>query len=146
MKQNTADYLMGIKKKIVEPSILIPATNEKTTLNVQSLDKSEMFQLDINRAGCIKISRCTMQERYGIITPLVRLDLDETKKHQNPDQSIVVGPHLHVYKEGYGDRWAYALSDLNCCPFTNITDLMITFMEFCKFCNIEEIPVMQGSF
>ena len=83
MEQGTADYLISLEKRIVEPYASFPSSNEKITFNVQSLDGSEAFLLDINRAGSIRISRCTFQERYNITIALVRLDLDENKPHQN---------------------------------------------------------------
>ena len=112
---------------------------------MQSADGSEAFLLDINRAGSIRISRCTFQERYNVTIALVRLDLDENKPHQNPDGIVIKGPHIHIYKEGYGDRWAYLLSEISPCPFSNTSDLLTSFTEFCNYCNIGSIPAIQGS-
>ena len=33
--------------------------------------------------------------------------LDFASLHRNPDGTTVGVPHLHVYREGYGDRFAY---------------------------------------
>lgn len=146
MKQNIADYLIGLEKRIVDTYISFPTANNKLTMNVQACGENESFLLDINRVGKIKLSRCSFQERYNVTEGLVRLDLDETRKHANPDGTMVVGPHIHIYKEGYALRWAYALDTIDACPFTNISDLTTTFAEFCKYCNIKEIPAIQGSF
>ncbi len=35
----------------------------------------------------------------------MRLDLDGPP-HRNPDGVEVPCPHLHVYREGFGDKWA----------------------------------------
>lgn len=145
MEQGTADYLISLEKRIVEPYASFPSSNEKITFNVQSLDGSEAFLLDINRAGSIRISRCTFQERYNITIALIRLDLDENKPHQNPDGAIINGPHIHIYREGYGDRWAYPINELDPCPFSNTSDLLTSFIEFCGYCNIGSIPDIQGS-
>lgn len=145
MEQITADYLIGLEKRIVEPYVSFPSSSEKNTLNIQSLDGSETFLLDINRAGSIRISRCTFQERYNITIALIRLDLDENKPHQNPDDAIIKGPHIHIYKEGYGDRWAYPITELNPCPFSDTSDLLTSFIEFCAYCNVSTIPDIQGS-
>lgn len=145
MEQSTADYLMQLEKRIVEPYISFPSSSSKLVLNVQSSDGNELFLLDINRAGCIRISRCTLQERYGTTISLLRLDLDESKPHRNPDGVIITGPHIHIYKEGFGDRWAYLLDEISPCPFSNISDLITTFTEFCSYCNIKDIPAIQGS-
>ena len=145
MEQSTVNYLIKLNKRIVDSCISFPFSNDKLTINVQSIDGSETFLLDINRAGSIRISRCTFQERYNVTIPLVRLDLDESKPHQNPDGQVIKGPHIHIYKKGYGDRWAYLISDINPCPFSNTSDLLTSFIEFCSYCNISNIPAIQGS-
>ena len=144
MKQDFARYLMNLNKKIVEPHISFPTPNAKLTLNVESLDGSETFLLDINRSGRISISRCTFQERYGVVDILVRLDLDKYKQPQNPDGTIFMGPHIHIYREGYGDRWACLLSDFEAYRFSSSDDLLTSFTEFCDYCNIKTIPAIQG--
>ena len=145
MDQETADYLLKIEKRILNKSILFPLPNNKLTLNVKSLSGNEIFLLDINRAGIINISRCTFQERYNE-TILIRLDLDKNKLHKNPDNKIIKGPHLHIYQKDFGDRWAYSLSEMNPCPFSDISDLHTSFIEFCRYCNINNIPAIQMSF
>ena len=145
MEQKIADYLINLEKRIVNPYILFPFANNKLTLEVQSIDESESFLLDINRAGSIRISRCTFQERYRVTISLIRLDLDASKPHQNPDGIVIRGPHIHIYKEGYGDRGAYLLSEIDPCPFSNPSDLLTSFTEFCSYCNISSIPAIQGS-
>lgn len=145
MEQKTADHLIDLKKRIIDPYITFPSSNNKLTLNVESTDGSESFLLDINRAGSIKISRCTFQERYSVTIALIRLDLDESKPHQNPDGTVIKGPHIHIYKEGYGDRWAYLLREMSPCPFSNTSNLLTAFIEFCSYCNINSIPEIQGS-
>ncbi len=60
--------------------------------------------------------------------------------HRNPDGEEVGSPHLHLYREGYGDKWA--------CPvppdhFSNLDDLWLTLQEFMRFCNIAEPPFIK---
>lgn len=55
--------------------------------------------------------------------------------HMNPDGTIVEGPHLHVYKEEYGDRLAIPLSQ--CQEFKDPQNIPVTFMDFMEYCNIQ---------
>ena len=66
---------------------------------------------------------------------LLRLDLG-FGGHRNPDDTEIRGPHLHVYREGYGDKWAYSLPK----NFTNSEDVFITLDEFMNYANIITKP------
>ena len=56
-----------------------------------------------------------------------------------PDGEVIVGPHLHVYRENYGDKWAYPLPP---GKFENLDDLYQTFDDFMTECNVVEPPRM----
>ena len=67
---------------------------------------------------------------------LVRLDLGGAP-HRNPDGEEITVPHLHVYREGYGDKWAVPVPvDV----FTSTNDVWRTLEEFMRFCNISQPP------
>lgn len=68
------------------------------------------------------------------------LDIDGAP-HTNPDGERISGTHLHLFKEGYEDRWAYPV-DPNI--FTLLSDPGTIFQEFCTFCKIESPPPVQG--
>lgn len=127
-----------------------PIPGETLTIPVESLDGREKFQLDINR-GRIRLTKCTYQERYQSINVLVRLDLDGPP-HTNPEVhvpprpflipyngSTLRTPHLHLYFEGYLDKWAIPLP----ARFSNIDDLFTAFEDFCGFCNISLVPLIK---
>lgn len=43
---------------------------------------------------------------------LVRIDTQDATYHINPDGKTKIlpyQPHIHIYKEGYGDKYAYLL-------------------------------------
>ena len=69
----------------------------------------------------------------------MRLDLDGPP-HRNPDGEEVACPHLHIYREGFGDKWAVAAPP-NVYP--NTTDLFSMFEAFMKHCNITAPPDIQ---
>ena len=66
-------------------------------------NKREKFLLDVSRSS-IDVSKGKHQNRARQIIILVRLDFGAP--HRNPDGLEVACPHLHVYHERYGDKWA----------------------------------------
>lgn len=142
INQELADYLIREEKSIIERSITFPFKNENLILNVVCNNNNmEKLLIDINRKGTFKLTRCTYQNRYQLSIPLVRLDID-TKPHRNPDNTIVSPTHIHIYREGFMDRWAYPLDEFD--VFRNTNDLIQTFLDFCEYCNIKCIPIIQG--
>jgi hypothetical protein len=68
----------------------------------------------------------------------LRLDIGGGR-HSNPDGEVIDGPHLHIYTEGYGDKWAYPLPD----EFTDDISLMVKFVEFLRCCKIDNVNDLQ---
>jgi hypothetical protein len=62
---------------------------------------------------------------------LVRLDFGGSP-HGNPDGKQVASPHLHVYREDYGDKWAFSLPPGFAPENASIWDLLEGFMNYCK--------------
>jgi hypothetical protein len=139
LTQAEADALIQMEKRRVDDAQwLFPAPGEKLTVPLTSVDKRENFMLDVTRAQ-IKLTKATYQNRARQAIVLMRLDLDGPT-HWNPDDVEVPCPHLHIYREGYGDRWAVpAPVD----RYTNTKDLLVTFEAFMAHCNITEPPRIQ---
>lgn len=49
-------------------------------------------------------------------------------------------PHLHLYREGYGVRWAIPLPE----PFRGIGDIMQLLDLFMDYCRIVGKPLIDG--
>ena len=77
------------------------------------------------------MTQVTFQERVRDTFVLVRLDVDGPP-HTNPDGTFVPVPHLHEYREGYGDKWAREAVE-----FTNTNDMWQTLIDFLHFCNVQ---------
>lgn len=137
--QKEADRLMATVKILKESAgaIQFPISGDALRLEATSEDGREAFHFDVNRRGQIKISKCTYQERVSVEV-LLRLDIDGPD-HTNPDGDIVPCPHLHVFKEGYGDKWAFALPVL----LASKADLGDLLSAFLKYCNVQNIPDIQ---
>ena len=103
--QAEADALIAIEKHRVDEELyLFSRPGERLAIPLTSADKRENFMLDVARAG-IKLTKATFQNRARQAIILMRLDLDGPP-HRNPDGAEIACPHLHVYREGYGDKWA----------------------------------------
>ena len=74
---------------------------------------------------------------------LVRLDFGN-QPHRNPDGDEVPSPHLHMYREGYGDKWAIQVP---ADRFPNLSDMWLALGDFMRFCNIVDRPnIIRGLF
>jgi hypothetical protein len=140
LTQVEADRLMGILKQFVDrATIQFPLPGQASKWEVKSEDGRESFFIDAQRKGKIKRSKCTFMERYRVIEVLLRLDIDGPP-HDNPDGTEVPCPHLHVYREGFADKWAYSVPS---AVFTDTLDLVKTLREFLEYCKVQDIPAIQ---
>lgn len=152
LSQSEADALIRLEKKVTTAEILwFPEPGKTLSFPVSSLDDRETFLFDVNRAR-IKISKCTYQERYRQVDVLVRLDIDGPP-HRNPEASTVplpylatynsseiLCPHLHLYVEGFMDRWAIPAPTNE---FPRTTDLYGTMQDFFSYCHLIQPPKVQ---
>ncbi len=134
--QAEADALIAMEKhRVNEERSDFPKGGQSISLPLQSPDKREQFLLDLSR-GRIDLRKVKMQNRARQIVVLVRLDLGGAP-HRNPDNEEISVPHLHVYREGCGDKWAMQVP---AARFTSTEDLWTTLQEFMRFCNITRPP------
>ena len=135
LTQAEADALIAMEKhRVTDDRTDFPMGGESVVLPLQSADRREQFLLDLSR-GRINLKKVKMQTRGRQIIVLVRLDLGGAP-HRNPDGEEIPVPHLHVYREGYGDKWAMPV------PTDQFTaaDVWTTFEDFLRFCNITQPP------
>jgi len=87
----------------------------------------------------IKLTKATYQNRARQAIILMRLDLDGPP-HRNPDGTEIHCPHLHTYREGFGDKWASAAP---VDRYSDTMDLFSTCEAFLQHCNITGPSKMQ---
>jgi hypothetical protein len=139
LPQADADALMAAEKHRIDEQLWdYPVPGGATHIPLTSADKRENFILDISR-GNINLLKGTYQNRARQTIILVRLDF-HGPPHRNPDDTEVACPHLHVYKEGFGDKWA---TPAPTSIFHNTGDLWQTLEEFMAFCNITQPPMIR---
>jgi hypothetical protein len=143
LTQSEADSLIAMPKvRVDNDEISFSPRPQSLVIPLLSVDKRENFMLDIH-SGRIKLSKISMQNRARQVIVLVRLDIDGPP-HRNPDGEEVPCPHLHLYREGFGDKWAIpAPVD----RFSALNDHWQTLYEFMDFCSIVTPPIFrQGLF
>lgn len=139
LTQAEADALIKMKKVRIDSIIWnYPPLGGSISIPLSSIDKRENFLLDISR-GHIDLRKGKYQNRARQIIVLVRLDFNGAP-HRNPDGMEVTAPHLHIYREGFGDKWAYPVP---IDEFPNLTDVVMTLDDFMRFCNIVDKPDIQ---
>lgn len=130
LTQQEADALLVLEKyDFSNDEYKFPYLGGTLRLSLQSMDKKETFNLDVTR-GYIALEKITFQTRARKAVVLVRLDIDGPP-HRNPDGEEIGCPHIHLYREGYGDKWAYPLPDELKCVLDNPYNLLDKFMNYC---------------
>ena len=147
--QTDADFFFAMEKFPEEDKeYQFPSSGDKLTLTFTSSDKRESFLFDIYR-GLIRITKVTYQNRVRKAYILRRLDWDGAM-HVNPEVETVPFsflepyngkeipcPHLHIYVEGFGEKWAVPASDIF---DTNNKDIYEMMEQFFNYCNVKQFP------
>lgn len=136
LTQAEANALIALEKhRVNEEHIDFPMGGQSVVIELQSADKREEFLLDLSR-GRIDLLKVKMQSRGRQVVVLVRLDLGGAP-HRNPDDEEIPAPHLHVYREGYGDKWAIPVP---ADRFKNVSNVWASLEDFLRFCNVTQPP------
>lgn len=139
LTQAEADALLAMaKQRADEKRYDIPARGQWLSVALQSTDGREKFLLDLSR-GRIHLRKFTMQQRARQVVILARLDLAGAP-HRNPDGEEIPTPHLHIYREGFGAKWAIPLPAAHFSPGA---DEWQKLAEFMRYCHIIEPPNFQ---
>jgi len=147
--QEDADFFFGMEKfPEEEKEFQFPISGKKLTIGFTSKDKRENFLFDIYR-GSIRITKITYQNRVRKAFILRRLDLDGPT-HVNPEAEVVPlpflepyngmeipTPHLHIYVEGYAEKWAIPATDVLEIGDKDMYEMMELFFSYC---NVKKSP------
>lgn len=138
LTQAEADALLATAKRRTDETVWrLPGHRGKIAVPLEDFTGREAFILDISRGG-ISLERRTFQTRARHTVILARLDFGSP--HRNPDDEEIGVPHLHLYREGYGDKWAQPVPASH---FPNIGDPWRTLQDFMTFCHVVERPDIQ---
>ena len=137
LTQADADALLAIEKVRRDDTRWDYSGLGKMTLPLVSRDQHESFLLDIRRSR-IKLAKGTFQNRARQLVILARLDFGGAP-HRNPDGQEIASPHLHLYRDGFNDKWAVPVP---LSAFPNLQDYWHTFDDFMEFCNVVTPPII----
>jgi len=99
LTQKEADMLIDMLKRTVEKTISFPIAKGRVEFDVLGDRKKDVFTVNISRKG-INATGATYQGKVrtsGAI--LMRLDVNPTGIHSNPNGEKITGSHLHIYSE-----------------------------------------------
>lgn len=137
LTQQEADALLALDKHYLGGEhFSFPSLGGSLRIPLYSTDHREEFSLDITR-GSIELRKNTFQARTRKAVILARIDIGGPP-HRNPDGEEIGCPHLHVYREGYGDKWATPLP----ATFSKHEDAWTTLYEFMDFCHVATRPTI----
>jgi hypothetical protein len=139
LSQAEADTLLAMEKhRQDDQEWKYPSMGGVVSIPLISADKREPFMLDISK-GRIDLLKGRYQNRVRQTLILARLDFGSSP-HLNPDGARIACPHLHVFREGYGDKWAIPVPRDR---FANPEDLWQTLSDFMRYCNITRPPIIK---
>lgn len=143
LTQAEADNLIKLEK-VCDSTVTyqLPFQGDSIEIPLTSTDGKEYFLLDVYR-GRINIKKIKYQNRAHKSIILVRVDIGGSP-HENPDGVIIPCPHIHIYREGFADKWAEQLNGKN-HGFTDLKDLFTVLDSFLDFINVTERPKLLPS-
>jgi hypothetical protein len=138
LTQQEADMLLVLEKHYRgNERYIFPSFGGALRIPLSSSDNREEFVLDISRTTISLKNKFQTRARKTIV--LVRIDIGGPS-HRNPDDTEIPCPHIHFFKEGFADKWAYPLAT----HFKNTTDIASVLREFMDFCAIITKPNIQA--
>lgn len=133
LSQQQADFFLAEKKEFVQPRVIELYPGADYARDLLGLLSNEEFLLDVSvgKRGRLKVKYQTRGRRIVI---LARLDVNGST-HRNPDGQLIGRDHIHFYREGYGDKWAYPLEELSNVDTADFPDVLAWFMQRCGIRN-----------
>jgi len=139
LPQVEADALLRVPKhRVDDRHWLLPSTGGGLTIPLRSENGKESFLLDVAR-GRYRLTKLKFQTRAKTNIVLVRIDIGGMR-HTNPDGERIPAPHIHLYREGFGDRWAHPLP---LDQFPDPEDHWKTLQSFFDYCQITQAPYFE---
>ena len=140
INQAEADELIRIPKFSIDVRDLeFPGLGGILEAKLQDDTGKEEFVLNY-RKDSIRLEKQNNNFRVRGSIILLRLDLNGPP-HTNPDGTKVSNNHIHIYREGFADKWAF---DVPIEHFKNLNSSYETLHDFMKYCNIVHPPIIRN--
>ncbi len=138
LPQTEYEIVMALQKEFedgITPLLLGPGP-VRWTRQLFSPETREEFILDYHK-GNIAIEKFVVNHRYR--QSIILLRYCHTGRHTNPDGITLDGPHIHLYREGYADKFAFPAAEMG----INISDdIQVIFRKVLQLCNIQITPTI----
>lgn len=104
-EQEASSILRELKDSLVDEYAMPGGGEHNKGFETIGRVSEEKFRIDLYRGGkdFSKHSVSARTVEGGVV--LMRLCVGR-QPHRNPDGQIIVGNHLHIYRSGFGDRYA----------------------------------------
>jgi len=147
LTQDEADTLKAIEKYLLDPhSVRMPTPQTTNIYQLKyTMEGRAMQNMKVSayrgKKNPSKVSYRLMYDDYFI---LIRIDTKDNTPHRNPDGTVIspLQPHIHIYREGYHDKFAYPLpngfSDAN-----NIMGLFLEFLSYSTILNTDKVKLVE---
>ncbi|MFN3717730.1 MAG: DUF6978 family protein [Rhizobium rhizophilum] len=136
ISEQEAEYLLHLPKiaETTEP-VELPDLGGRTDIPLVSDDGREQFVVSFTRSS-ISLAKRNHHLRARKVIGLARLDLDGPP-HRNPDGQEVGPRHLHIYREGYGLKFAI---EVPVDKFGDLDNALRTLDDFLTYCGVKKPP------
>ncbi|MFZ3591339.1 DUF6978 family protein [Bacillus sp. DJP31] len=143
LTQAEANMLISSLKQLLTDINIInfPEPGDKLLLSCKD-GNNNTYMIDVTR-GSIKPTKSTFQTRHRKTTVLVRVDIDGPPL-DNPDGEEVPCPHIHIYREGFEDRWAFPLDVKIKTNTKDLIQVLIDFFTYNNISNRHELSFKEG--
>ena len=147
LTQEEADTLREIEKILINPHKFRIPLQGKTEeypvcYQIANMDKDNMSISAFH--GNKDIFKVSIRLKYNGNIILTRIDSRDQTRHINPDKTIIeaLQPHIHIYREGYDDKFAYPLPR-EFSDATNVCSLFRDFLSYSHVINLDEIRILE---
>ncbi|ETI69814.1 DUF6978 family protein [Neobacillus vireti] len=143
LSQYEADQLISSLKQLLVKKNLInfPKPGEKMVLQCKDGNNNN-YIIDVAR-GRQKPQKATYQTRHHKSTILLRVDI-EGPPHDNPDGEEIPCPHIHIYREGFDDKWAFPLEQEITTNTEDLIQVLIDYFSYNHISNRHELIIQGG--
>lgn len=138
-------YLMTLEKNFTDSAeISLGPAPIRWQRELLAKKTKDAFTLHFYR-GSVELKKFTYNKT--VRTSIVLIRYDALGRHTNPpgtDGKSFDGPHVHLYRDGFDDKWAFPVTEIKLKE--NPTPTMEeVFEKFCAYCSILDCPPIQSS-
>lgn len=102
------------------------------TREIKAINSKNIYLLDFYR-GSLELTRFTYNKRYR--QSIILLRYDSGGRHTNPDGLSFNGPHVHIFREGFNDKYAHPISYINIDDSHSIVEVLDKLLQYCNVTN-----------